>query len=46
MLHTCCTLGYYCAGVSTLSVAADDVFLVAMWDSLVGSRVDTEKLNS
>ncbi|KAK2177990.1 hypothetical protein NP493_568g00003 [Ridgeia piscesae] len=38
MLHTCCTLGYYCAGVSTLSVAADDVFLVAMWDSLRGGE--------
>lgn len=38
MLHTCCTLAYYCAGVSTLSVAVDDAFLVAMWDSLQGGE--------
>ena len=37
MLHTCCTLAYYCAGVTSLNLATDDLFLVAMWNSLVRS---------
>ncbi|KAI0213256.1 hypothetical protein LSAT2_001722 [Lamellibrachia satsuma] len=35
MLHTCCTLAYYCAGVTSLNLATDDLFLVAMWNSLL-----------